>query len=248
MKWNTKLLILFISGALFLAACKPDEQSKIDDNKSAVKADQQLFYGYMVYSSQITSTDSVIKKTLNTFSPHKVKIYVDANNFRMVEEGGLSHANIIIYTDTKEAWQLDTAKNIAHLGEYSDLGDPSNALKNTMPDHYAPAVTLTGDTASILGYMCDKYLIERSGFIPSSDRAYIWVARNLKFPSTRYDVQTEINRSTVPTPLYIGYEEGAVLRMVVINKTYTRTFEVTTLKQNYFPPHIFEIPSNFQKK
>ena len=175
-------------------------------------------------------------------------IYVDSNNFRLIETGGLSHGNVIIFKDAKEVWQLDTTKKIAHLGEYSDFADPSSALKNTMPDHYAPTVVATNDSAVIAGHTCDKFRITRSGFIPQADTAYIWVSRDIKFPSSRFDIQTEINRVAVPAPLYIGYEEGAILKFEVRSKTNIRTMEVISLKENSFPQDIFVIPSDYQKK
>jgi len=35
---------------------------------------------------------------------------------------------------------------------------------------------------------------------------------------------------------------------MVQSKNYSRTFEVTELKANYFPNGIFEIPENYQRK
>jgi len=240
-----KLMLVICACGLFFIACK-DGQLQQAETESVTA--QKLFYGQIIYSSIVSTPDSVLAASLNTFSPSLVEIYIDTNKFRMIEHGGLSHGNVIIYTDVKEAWQLDTTKKIAHLGEYSDLGDPSGALKTTMPDHFEPTVTKTGDSATISGYVCDKYKIVRSGFIPENDEAYIWVARTLDFPPARYDIQTEINRSAVPAPLYLGYENGAVMRLQVITKSYTRTFEVTQLKEQYFPAGIFEISTDYQKK
>ncbi len=240
-----KLIITISISCLLFAGCKDAE---LQQTKTESEPARKLFYGQITYSSTVSTPDSVLAQSLNTFSPGLIEIYIDTNKFRMIEHGGLSHGNVIIFTDVKEVWQLDTTKKIAHLGEYSDLGDPSGALKTTMPDHFEPTVEKTTDTATICGYMCDKYKIIRSGFIPVNDQAFIWVARTLDFPPARYDIQTEINRSAVPAPLYLGYETGAVMRLQVITKSYSRTFEVTQLKEQYFPTGIFEIPANYQKK
>lgn len=240
-----KLILGILACGLFFAGCK---QNNPATKPHEVNNERKLFYGEIIYSSVVATPDSALAISLNTFSPYEIAVYIDTNKFRMIEKGGLSHANVIIFTDVKEAWQLDTAKMIAHLGEYSDLGDPSSALKTTMPDHFEPTIEKTADTAIICGQVCEKYKIIRSGFIPIADTAFIWVAKNIDFPPARYDIQTEINRSAVPAPLYLGYEDGAVMRLEIISKSYTRTFEVIQLKEQYFPSGIFEIPSNYQKK
>lgn len=230
-----------------LIACNNTKEEPVKE-EVITATNKNIFGGEIIFSSTIITDDSVLAASLNTFSPGRVDIYLDSIHFRMIEYGGTSHGNVIINKQTKEVWQLDTTKKIAHLGEYSDLGDPSGVLKSTMPDHYAPTVELLNETATIAGHICDKYRIVRSGFIPENDKAFIWVARDIKFPSSRYDIQTEVNRSAVPIPLYLGYEDGAVLKLMVQSKNYSRTFEVTELKENYFPIGIFEIPENYQRK
>ena len=250
MKHFTSIIRLLSFAPLFVMSMScgkksPDDQ---DQTAKAVTYNRSIFWGEIVYHSTIETADSNVAIAFTTLSPSTVHIYVDSNNFRLIETGGLSHGNVIIFKDTKEVWQLDTIKKIAHLGEYSDFGDPSTTLKNTMPDHYAPTVIATNDSAVIAGHTCDKFRITRSGFIPQADTAYIWVARDIKFPSSRFDIQTEINRVAVPAPLYLGYEDGAILKFEVRSKTNIRTMEVISLKENSFPQDIFVIPSDFQKK
>ena len=114
----------------------------------------------------------------------------------------------------------------------------------------SPCVLRTATVSSLIGVSRSiaKIRITRSGFIPQADTAYIWVSRDIKFPSSRFDIQTEINRVAVPAPLYIGYEEGAILKFEVRSKTNIRTMEVISLKENSFPQDIFVIPSDYQKK
>lgn len=210
--------------------------------------ERTVFYGRIEISSSVESADSVLRASLRSFSPEKVDIWFGENKFRMIEYGGLSHGNILVFTDMKESWQIDTAKHLAYLGDYSDLGDPSTALKNTMPDHFAPTVEITEEKETICGEPCTKYAVVRSGFIPTDDRAFIWVADRIKFPSSRFDVQTEVNRTAVPPPLLIGYEEGAVMRLMVRSRNYSRTYEVTKLEKNNLPEDIFNIPEGYMKK
>lgn len=202
----------------------------------------------MVVQSSFVAGDSVLAETFSTFSPEFVDIYFAQDSFRLIEHGGLSKGNIIIYPKLKEAWQLDTVKKLAYLGEYSDLGDPSAALKDLMPDHFAPTVESLPIKETIAGHPCTKYRVVRSGLIPASDTAYIWVAEDITFPSARYDIQTEINQVAVPPTLLLGYADGAVLRLQVINQRYTRQFEVIELSEHAYPENIFQIPADYQKK
>jgi hypothetical protein len=239
------ILFCFVVIVLSASSCKNEPAEDVPVKETTTRS---LFYGKVVYSSEAISSDTVLVNSLNMFTPHTIEVYFDSTHFRMIEYGGLSHGNIIIDKMLKEVWQLDTAKKLAHLGEYSDLSDPSSALKSTLPDHYAPLVEKTNDTLTICGYVCEKYKVVRSGFIPEKDSAYIWVAKDIRFPSCRFDIQTEINHAVVPPPLYIGFEEGAILKLEVNSKNYTRIVEVKSLNENMFPQGIFEIPDNYQKK
>ena len=250
MKQFTSIIRLLTIASLFVMAmsCGNKSSNNHDQTTKEVTYNRSIFFGEIIYHSTIETADSNVAVAFKTLSPTLVHIFVDSNNFRLIETGGLSHGNVIIFKDAKEVWQLDTTKKIAHLGEYSDFADPSSALKNTMPDHYAPTVVATNDSAVIAGHTCDKFRITRSGFIPQADTASIWASRDIKFPSSRFDIQTEINRVAVPAPLYIGYEEGAILKFEVRSKTNIRTMEVISLKENSFPQDIFVIPSDYQKK
>lgn len=236
--------ILFSCICLALTTCTPaEEKPEIIPEK-----EKKMFYGMLRYSATLKTDDSTLAASLRTFSPDHVDVYFDAQHFRMIEHGGLSHGNILLDREKQQAWQLDTIHKLAYIGEYSDLGDPSPALKELMPDHFAPTVEATGKKEIIGGLSCSQFLVLRSGVIPKGDTAYIWAADERIFPSCRFDFQTEINQVAVPPPLFIGHETGAVLRLEVISKRYTRIFEVTELKENYFPEGIFEIPDGYQKK
>lgn len=231
----------------FLFSCGDNDPASSTAGSEDTK-NKKVFYGKVTFVSRMETADTVLAQSLKTFSPDSVDVYFQKDSFRMIEYGGLSHGNILLYRQLQEAWQLDTVNKLAYLAEYSDLGDPSKALKDLMPDHFAPTVESTGEKETIAGIACTKYRITRSGVIPKEDTAYIWAADQMVFPSSRYDVQSEINHAAVPPPLFIGYEAGAVMRLMVVNKKYTRIFEVSTLQENYFPEGIFDIPEGYQKK
>jgi hypothetical protein len=240
-----RILSIALSLSFFLIACK---QEKEPNEPQEETMHRKMFHGKITYTSTTISPDTVFLATISTFSPHAVDMYFNGTAVRMIEHGGLSNGNIIVLPELGEAWQLDSVKKIAYLGEYSDLGDPSDALKDLMPDHFSPTVKRTGKKETIMGIPCTEYYIERSGVIPKDDSATIMVANTITFPSMRYDVQTEINHAAVPAPLFLGFEEGAVMRLTVTNKRYERIFEITDLRENYFPEGIFDIPGNYQKK
>lgn len=244
-----KKYIVIAALSIFTAftACNTDDEKEADATETPA-AEKKVFYGKVTYVSRINTDDTVFAQTMHTFSPTEVELYYSENEFRLIEHGGLSHGDIILYRDKQEAWQLDSAKQIAYLGEYSDLGDPSAALKDLMPDHFAPTVEATDEKETIAGIPCKKYKIVRSGVIPKGDTAFIWVAETIVFPPSRFDIQTEINHVAVPAPILIGFENGAVMRLQASNSRYVRTIEVSELKENYFPEHIFDIPANYQKK
>lgn len=225
-----------------------NEKTTTTESQDKPTIEPTTFYGKMVVQASFVAGDSVLAATLSTFSPSQVDIYFAPDSFRLIEHGGLSNGNIILYPKLKEAWQLDTIKRLAYLGEYSDLGDPSAALKDLMPDHFAPTVESMQIQETIAGHICTKYRVLRSGIIPDKDTAYIWVAQDIVFPPARYDIQTEINQVAAPPTLLIGYAEGAVLRLEVKNPRYTRKFEVVELSPNAYPKDIFRIPTDYQKK
>ncbi len=244
---SANLLLVIISFLFLMYSCKDKSATAAQADKQE-KNNKELFYGKVVYTSKIEAPDSLLENTLSSLSPFAVEIYFAEKKFRLIEQGGLSNGNIIVYLDLMEAWQLDTIKKMAYLGEYSDLSNPSEELQDLLPDHFAPTVESTGIKEIIAGQECIKYKILRSGIIPAGDEAYIWVANNLQFPSSRFDIQTEINYTTVPAPLFIGYEGGAILRLYVKSKTYSRTIEVVELTKGPVDENIFLIPENYQKK
>jgi len=210
--------------------------------------DIEIFYGKITYATRIESADPAILQTIAQFPPEKTELYFAKNKFRMIEYGGASHGNILIYPDVQEAWQLDTASKIAWLGEYSDFSDPGDELMDMMPDHFSPVVESTKEKETIMGVECTKYKVLRSGFIPADNEAYIWVTTAFRLPSSRFDIQTEINRVIVPLPLYLGFEDGAVMRMKVSNKNYAAVYEVTEMQKSISDENIFSIPADYAKK
>lgn len=238
-----KILILML---VFLnAGCGNNRSNKTPDEK---RVEAELFFGKIAYSIKFESEDTNLLQTVRPFSPEKTDIWFAENKFRMIEHGGASRGNILVFSDKQEAWQIDTVEKIAYLGEYSDFDDPGEELMDMMPDHFAPTLESMHETETIQGYPCEKFKVVRSGFIPADDEAFVWITNAIRFPSSRFDVQTDINRVTVPLPLYLGYNDGAILKMRIANKRYAAIYEVTEMHKSNSDPSVFLIPEGYAKK
>ena len=83
------IVVILFSFLLISNGCKEKQPEVAEVSK-------ELFYGKIVYSSIVEATDTVFKLNMEAISPYKIDIYVDENNFRMIEYGGLSHSNLIL--------------------------------------------------------------------------------------------------------------------------------------------------------
>ncbi len=237
--------ILFASIGIFtLTTCN----QTADEKKPEAQDNIPIFYGKITYTSSFISDDSTIMQTIGTFTPEKTEVYFAQDKFRLIEYGGASHGNILLFLKRQEAWQIDTSMHIAYLCEFSDFDNPGEDLMDMMPDHFAPTLEITNETESIMGIDCKKYKVIRSGFIPSGDQAEIWVTDQFKFPPSRFDFLSEVNSVIVPFPLYIGYSSGAIMRMKLTNKNYSASFEITEMDKAISDQSIFSIPEGYQKK
>lgn len=238
-----KLIIPVI--LLFVVGCG-NNQPKSSAEETSAKA--ELFFGKVTYTTKFESPDTNLLQTVRPFSPEKTEIWFAENKFRMIEHGGASKGNILVFTDKKEAWQIDTTDKIAYLGEYSDFDDPGEELMDMMPDHFAPTLEAVHETETIQGFSCEKFKVIRSGFIPGADEAFVWITNEIRFPPSRYDVQTDINHVTVPLPLYLGYNDGVILKMRIANKRYAAVYEIIEMNKSISDQHVFSIPEGFAKK
>lgn len=241
MKFNILIPAIF----LMLSSCSNDKSGPAVEKPEIQIPD---FSGKVTYSIRFESSDTNLLQTVRPFSPEKTEVWFAKNKFRMIEHGGASRGNILIFSDKKEAWQIDTIEKTAYLGEYSDFDHPGEELMDMMPDHFAPTLEAMNATETIRGFECTKYKVTRSGFIPADDEAYIWVTDKIRFPSSRFDVQTDVNRVTVPLPLYLGYNDGAIMKMRIANKRYAAIYEIVELNNSDINPVIFNIPEGYAKK
>lgn len=249
MKNNRAFKIYFCSFyfllQFFFLSCK--QNSNKTETSNSEKLPDRIFYGQLQYKVTATGGDSNSIALFFEFAPNMIDIYYKNNLFRMVERGGLSNGNLLINQSTHEGWQLDTVQKIAYKGEYSNLDSATDKLKELMPQHFSPDVEATGDTDTIAGILCEKYKVIRSGFIPENAQAYFWATKNFIFPPSRFDMQSEINRVSVPPPLNIGYKYGAILKMQILENNITVTYTATYLKETNLPDSIFIIPDAYSK-
>ncbi|MBC8047080.1 MAG: hypothetical protein H7Y00_09820 [Fimbriimonadaceae bacterium] len=237
--------LLTANVTFYFVSCKNEKTETVAEKQDTVKKQMPVFSGIVVYEATAVSDVKNDVDLFYSFAPNKVEIYFAENKFRMIEYGGLSGGNIFIDLNEQKAWHLDTIKKIAHMGEYSDFDNASDIIKEQMPDHFSPTLEATTETENILGYDCRKYKVLRSGFVRPESETFIWATDAFQFPHARYDVQTDINKVTAPTPLILGYRDGAVLKMTINDDGLLVTYTITKLDTNQNNSAIFGIPKTY---
>lgn len=213
--------------------------------KDSIQKNIPVFQGTLVYEAEAQADDTNELRLFYDFSPVRVSLYFADDKFRMIESGGLSKGNILLHASEKKVWHLDTIRKIAHSGVYSDLDNASDILKDQMPDHFSPTVEDTHETDTILGFVCKKLEVVRSGFVRSDSKTFLWVTDAFQLPHARYDIQTDINKVTAPVPVSIGYKEGTVLKMQIDDKGLIVTYTATKTDTATLASSFFEIPSGY---
>lgn len=242
-----KITIAILLMCSLLVSCKQEAENPVVPEPSVTNTVQNVpvFQGKIIYEASARAEHPNDLKLFYDFSPTKIEVWFSGTKFRMVETGGLSKGNILLDTEVKKAWQLDGIKKIAFEAVYSDLDNASEILKREMPDHFSPTVEHTHDTDTILGYVCKKLAVLRSGFVRSESETYLWVTNEIVLPPSRFDIQTEVNKVTVPIPISIGYKEGTVLKMQIDDEGLVVTYEVTEIDFSPIAPSFFKIPNDF---
>ena len=235
------LFFLFVTAVGFMS-CAGDPEKQTEEKST--QPQQSEFSGEVIYSASVVSPDTLDRRNFFIFAPSQIEIYFSPDKFRMIEHGGASAGNILIDKNSREVWQIDTVKHIVHRGQYSDFNMANEDLRKSMPDMFSPAIERTGEKENIAGYECEKYIVIRSGMLPEGQTAVFWATSSLHFPSSRYDIQTPVNRATVPLPLLIGYNEGAILKMEIMTATMKVIYTVTTLTEQT-EPSVFTLPQNY---
>ncbi len=234
-----------------LFTCKQPESNKTEEVKKTADSsvhELKVYNGQVLYEAVATSDNPDNVHLFYQFSPVRINIYFQNDQFRLIEEGGLSNGNIIIDATEQKAWQLDTVNRIAFEGVYSDFDNASETLKQQMPDHFAPLLESTGEHETILGYKCEKFAVLRSGFVPKDSEAFIWVSNEFQFPHARYDVQTAVNHVTSPLPLTLGNKNGAVLKMEIDDSDTKVIYTATKLDTQNITASLFKIPDGYTVK
>jgi hypothetical protein len=90
-----------------------------------------------------------------------------------------------------------------------DAADP--AVRALLPRQFAVELEKTGQTATIAGLPCERYLLKKSGFTRGPTTACITEA--ILPRRARFQIETETRRIVSPLPLTMPLEKGAILEI-----------------------------------
>lgn len=230
------------------SSCKNSQEDisekKIETPTNTIEKNYPEFQGSMTFTAEATSDIAGDVLIFYDFTAARVDLAFAKNKFRMIEHGGQSNGNILLFSDTKTVYHLDTIDNTAYKGEYSDLDNASELIKSQMPDHYSPTFEDLHQTETISGFLCSKYKILRSGFIRHNTEVTIWATDAFVYPHVRFDIQTDRNKVVVPMPLLIGFRNGAVLKMEIQDADLKVVYTASNIIQQV-DSSLFIIPANY---
>jgi hypothetical protein len=238
-KFNYYYLLVGLS--LFIACNAPTE--KVEDN--TMQKMPEVFVGHVRYEIEVVSSDSADVTTFFTFSPRSIDIWMGDSTFRMVEHGGVSRGNIAIDLRKSTAYQIDTLQRKVFRGAYSDFNNASEDLQRLMPDHYRPVLQSTGKQKTIRGLACTEYQVIRSGFTRPEANTVVWVSNDISLPSSRFDIETSVNRVTSPLPMYMGVQEGTVVELIYQIDGMEVRYSMNIISTEPKPAAFFEPPTEY---
>lgn len=193
----------------------------------------QPFSGKLIYSIEVTGSDSSLVKLTQAFAGSSVTIFTSPEQFLMREYFSTGERETAINHTTKQAYILSSGEKFT--AQYYNIDDSKAEMQDYMPYHYRTDMEYTGNTEKILGNTCKKYHILLSGFVNDGTEAYIWIAENIKMPSLRYKVEAENIAVNAPAPLSIPIEKGLIMKYTGTETNTTVTYTLTALEAGAKP-------------
>lgn len=213
----------------------------------SAKADPVVdtFEGRLTYLIRVEQADSNYLKRFFQYVPERVDIWMQDSMFRIQENGGASKGNIVINLKDDVSWQIDTIEKTIYQGLYANLDDAPESIKTTLPDHYRAVLEPTGNSEEINGFSCDEYRVTRSGFLSPDAGAMVWITKDLQLPSCRFDIETDVNRVSMPLPIQIGVDGGTVMRLSYAQGDQTIVYELTGIDDSEVTDEVFTLPTDY---
>ena len=193
----------------------------------------QPFSGKLVYTIEVSGSDSTLVELTKAFAGSSVTIYTSPQQFLMRENFSTGERESAIDHSTKQAYILSSGEK--HTAQYYNIDDSKAELQDFMPYHFRTDMEYTGKTEKILGHTCKKYHILLSGFVNEGADAYVWIAEDIEMPSLRYKIEAEYVAVNAPAPLSIPVEKGFIMKYSGSETNTNVTYTLTALEKGAKP-------------
>jgi len=193
----------------------------------------QPFTGKLVYTIEVSGSDTALVELTRAFAGNSVSIYTSPQQFLMRENFSTGERESAIDHSTKQAYILSSGEK--YTAQYYNIDDSKAELQDFMPYHYRTDMEYTGNTEKILGHTCKKYHILLSGFVNQGAETYVWIAEDIQMPSLRYKMEAEYVAVNAPAPLSIPVEKGLIMKYSGTETNTTVTYTLTALEKGAKP-------------
>jgi hypothetical protein len=165
------------------------------------------------------------------FLPEKMVTKVKGKNTATM----MNETNVILYRgDVSKTWSLDTKQKTYYEIDNSETDDVNPKIK----------VTKTGETATINGYKCTKYIIVVEDAANSGLSQWLWATTDIK------DIDLALFRGSGNQNVNWFYKDvqGFPVKVEMKTPQGSITMELTELKRTKLPDSDFQIPPDYKKQ
>lgn len=252
-----KNLQISILALQFACGSGPAESSQNTDQNSAEVAEltsestvQEEFTGTIVYAAS-ASGEEESSKLFNDSQADEVRITWTREGFEQRENSGWNRGKTFYkYTEEKALNCRDAEQTLVKMG-VQDFAKTDPEVKKFMPHLFAYEIKKTGKSEIIAGYKCDHYEVIKSGFVKAGATAEVWITSDLKLPPSQFSFESEWRRILALLPLQYGFTEGAVMKAVTREPSFTGngsvevTYVVKEVLKGDIPDGFLEAPEGY---
>ncbi len=216
----------------------PANQAKIKELQA--KMNDPQFKAMMDSNPQMKAQmEAMIKMMtggdMNSMMPTAVTVKLKGLNSLASIQGGIMDKTDILYLSDK-----DQSYTINHGARtYMVMAKPTT---NTTATQEKPKVTKTAETATILGHVCTKYLIEKTGPDGKTLTTNYWATTEIKDIDIKALAKQQVGRDQ---SIVYAEVEGVPLKIEMAMPQGTMTMEVQELKKTSLPASDFQLPKGY---
>ena len=215
--------------------------------EKVVPKENPKFFGRIVYTAVASGSDQGGVDLFKAGAASKVELWNSATNFRMIETGGFSKANVTVDLTAKTAWWLTPEKKEAEKSGFMDLEAVEADVKAFMPKFYTPPqLDDTGEKATILGKECIKYKISNSSILKPGSTGFAWLWNARDYPESRFEFETEWKKITTPLPQNLFQSHGVVMKMEITEGGVVVVYEAQEMEEKEIPASEFAVPASYK--